>query len=503
MRFRRRSRRGPKVLALLAVLSLLLVGAKATAERIASTVSGTVSDEYLGTPVEGALAQWKGIQARTDGKGAFILVGVDKSQADQLLSISADEYETMTVPAQQSDLRLTLRPDTIYGRVVSPTGDPVPRARVVSVGAYAETDDQGEFRLKGVPRDPTLQITAPGYRVATVRPEHARKVDAKLEPFVARALYMGFGMLSLPGVSDAIVQKAVRAGLNSIVVDIKSDRGFVQEALATDLSKEVGASVTQPEELPVLLRRLRERGFYTIARLVVFKDTQVALGKPAMAVKVGGALYRDCEDQYWLDPFNRDAWNYNLDLAEKAAKLGFQEVQFDYTRFPSDCVLGQLVFSKEPTPEAQQAAIEGFLEAAAGRLKPLGVLLSADVFGLTAMEDDIGIGQVMEGIAKQVDYVSPMVYPSTWRIGSFGSDYPPSEPYRIVNLSLKRAVERLKASPAKVRPWLQAFDDYQRLKLRYGAKEVEAQIQAAQDANVLGWMLWDPFGSYDQLSPAP
>lgn len=499
MHFRRRPRRGPWVLAFLALLSLLLLGAKSYLEWRATTISGTVSDELSGEPIPGATVGWRERQATTTEKGEFLLTGVDKTLTDVLVQVSAEEYQTQAFSSQREELRAQLRQDVLYGRVSGPAGEPVPRARVIAGAASTETDDQGEFRLKGAPRDPTLRVTAPGYRVASLQPEPGQRVQVRLEPWVARGLYMGFGLLSLPGSGERMLQQVAGAGLNTVIIDIKSDRGLVQEPLATPLSRELGASVAQPEEIVGLVQRFQARGVYTIARLVVFKDTPLATARPNLALRSNGALYRDCEGQSWVDPFQRETWSYNLDLAENATRLGFQEVQFDYIRFPSDCVVGRLEYAQEPTPEAQRAAIEGFLSEAARRLKPLGVLLSADVFGLTAVEEDIGVGQTIEGIAQHVDYVSPMVYPSTWRVGSFGSDYPPAEPHRIVHLSVRRAVERLKASPARVRPWLQAFDDYQRRGLRYGPQEVEAQIQAAQDAGALGWMLWDPFGNYSQL----
>ena len=410
--------------------------------------------------------------------------------------VSADEYETQRAPSDADPARVELRPNIVLGRVVDQAGEPIGNAWVASAEIATRTGSDGHFRLEGVPRDPVVRIMAAGHRTYALWPEEERWIEARLEPFVARGLYIGFGAVGLRQSREALVQRAEKLGLNAIILDVKSDRGLVNASVASPLSEEIGASVQQPEDLEAVVRSLKARGFYLIGRIVVFKDTPLAWARPELAVRAGSGLYRDCEEQLWVDPSSREGWDYNIDLALNAAKIGFDEVQFDYVRFPSDCIRGALGYSQAPTPQRQRAAIEGFLEAATQRLKPAGVFLAADVFGLTTIEEDIGIGQSIEGIAQHVDYVSPMVYPSTWRSGAFGAAYPPAEPYRIVHGSVKQAVERLRGTPAKVRPWLQAFNDYQQQKLAYTHTEIAAQITAAQDAGALGWMLWDPHGRY-------
>jgi len=156
------------------------------------------------------------------------------------------------------------------------------------------------------------------------------------------------------------------------------------------------------------------------------------------------------------------------------------------------------VFSQPSTPESRQAAIEGFLALARSRLHPLGVFVSADTFGWTVFRDDeMGIGQRLEDLARHLDYVSPMVYPSTWGPGSRGLPYPPSAPREIVEASVKSGVDRLREMPTvKLRAWLQDFDDYGSKKVKYKTAEVRAQIDASTDAGGYGWLLWDPTAIY-------
>lgn len=495
MDFRRR-RRGPRRLTLILLTTLLLVGGKLLFDRCTTTVSGAVLDEYSEQPVAGALVQWEQLTTTTEKKGQFLLVGVDGGRSTRPLTISAKGYETAEIPITWSSLDVRLRPNVLSGAVVSQAGQPVPGAWVAVGETEATTDADGFFELGDIPRDPQVGVGAPGYRPVVLQPGRDLQVEVRLEPLVSYGLYLGFGYLAQPQQREAIVRRGRELGLNTLVVDVKSDRGFVHTVFAPPESLEAGASTLSPEDLPEFLRGLRNQGWYLIARLVVFKDNLIAQAHPDLAIMTRRGLYVDCEGQRWLDPFKGKAWEYNLELAERAAKAGFQEVQFDYTRFPSDCVSEPLQYAQEVTPKVQQQTIQGFLELARKRLHALGVATSVDVFGLTTVEEDIGIGQVIEGIAKHVDYVSPMVYPSTWRPGSFGSDYPPAEPYRIVHLSVKRAVERLKELPARVRPWLQAYNDYQRRGLPYSHEEIVAQINATKDAGAPGWLLWDPYGLY-------
>ena len=493
------------MLAAIALVFVLMVAGKMFSEWRASIIAGAVYDEYSKAPLSGALVQWNNVETRTDRKGEFTLIGVDKSLHDTPLVISSDDYAPQALATDKDNIVALLRPDVLSGRVTSEDGAPIPNVRVATgEDISVETDQDGQFRLKGVPRDFTLRVVAPGHRVFTMQPGKERRVEIRLEQMVIRGLYISFGTNTLPNNRNEIVNKAKAAGLNAIVLDIKNDQGYVTKDVATQESAQIGASLELPERLKITVENLKRMGFYVIARLVVFKDSLYVDAHPDLAIMTARGLpYVDCEDQRWLDPFTQMSREYNLGLAENAAKIGFDEIHFDYMRFPSDCIRDRLVYSQEATPENQQEAIEGFLAQASSRLHTLGVTTSVALFGLTTVEDDIGIGQMITGIARNVDYVSPMVYPSTWRTGSFNSDYPPAEPYRIVLKSVQRAVERLKGSPAQVRPWLQAFHDYGSRGIAYNWPEIETQIKASQEAGAIGWTLWNPAGRYALDGPLP
>jgi hypothetical protein len=204
----------------------------------------------------------------------------------------------------------------------------------------------------------------------------------------------------------------------------------------------------------------------------------------------------------WADPFQREVREYNVELAVEAARHGFDEIQFDYVRFPD---AKGLVFAGPNTAEARVRAIQEFLVEAKQRLAPYNVFLSADVFGYVCWNrDDTGIGQVLERLAPELDYVSPMLYPSSFQFGIPGYRNAVQHPYEIVYLTLARAKQRTGLPGARFRPWLQAFPDYAFDRRRFGAAEIRAQIRAAEAAGCNGWMLWNPSNTYsrDGLEPS-
>jgi hypothetical protein len=264
------------------------------------------------------------------------------------------------------------------------------------------------------------------------------------------------------------------------------------------LAAQVGAQevVTIPDPR-ALLAELKQRGIYTIARIVVFKDDRLAQRRPELAVKTpAGRLWRDREKLAWADPFQRDVWEYNVALAVEAARHGFDEIQFDYVRFP-DAPAPGLAYSRPSTQEGRVRAIEGFLAEARRGLVPHNVFLSVDVFGYVCWNPgDTGIGQRLETLMSHVDHVSPMAYPSAYQFGIPGYRNPVAHPYEIVFRTLARAQERTALPPVRFRPWLQAFRDYAFDRRPFGAAEIRAQISAAEAFGAHGWMLWNPRNVY-------
>ena len=248
--------------------------------------------------------------------------------------------------------------------------------------------------------------------------------------------------------------------MNALVIDVKGDRGFIPFKVDIPLAEETGAQKTILfKDMKAVVASLKEQGLYLIARIVVFKDDPLAAARPQWAVKSkGGGVFRDRERMRWIDPFYQEAWDYNIAIAKAAAEVGFDEVQFDYVRFPDNRKVG---FAKPANQDSRTEAISGFLKAAHQALAPSNVMVAADIFGYVMWNlDDTGIGQTVASALDSVDVVCPMLYPSGYQFGIPKYKNPVQNPYEIVYFSLKRAQERTGANPLRFRPWIQAFRDY-------------------------------------------
>ncbi len=329
----------------------------------------------------------------------------------------------------------------------------------------------------------------------------------RLQHKPVKALYMTFFAIGSQAFRDHAFGLIEDTELNAVVIDVKGDRGYVAFPSQLPLAREIGAlDYVTMMDIDELMVYLKEKRIYTIARVVVFKDNPLAQARPDLAVRNGRTEGRwiDNEGLAWTDPFKEEVWDYNLAIAREAAEKGFDEVQFDYIRFPTDGDVQGAVFSQEATRESRQAAIQGFLSRARQELKPLGVKVAIDTFGYTTWrDDDMGLGQRLEDLASVVDVISPMVYPSTFANGIPGYVNAVAHPYEIVFYSLDKAMERVGDTGVEIRPWLQDFPDYAFDRRSFAAAEVLAQKKAAHDAGVSGWMLWDPRVKYTRDALAP
>jgi len=294
--------------------------------------------------------------------------------------------------------------------------------------------------------------------------------------------------------------------VNSFVIDLKDATGYVSHRSSVPTVAEIGADKDRRiGNLHTLLWRMKEAGIYPIARIVIMKDPKLSDAFPDMAVQdTAGGPWVDGKGQVWLNPFDRDVWDYHLALGREAVEAGFPEIQWDYVRFP-DAPRSEIERTVYPGRDGQtrSAAIRAFLSYTRDELGALGVSVTADVFGVTTSASrDVGIGQVWEEFIDVVDVALPMVYPSHYWKGSFGFDTPNAYPYEIVYEALIRAQRRTAAveGAGTVRPWLQ---DFSLGKPRYGAPHVRAQIQATYDAGISEWILWNPGGRYSKEALAP
>lgn len=302
--------------------------------------------------------------------------------------------------------------------------------------------------------------------------------------------------------------------LNAVVIDIKDAEGLVSYRSKVQWTKAAGARSYAVKDMSLLLGNLKERNIYPIARLVCFRDPLLGRAYPDIALKAkDGSLWKDRAGVGWLNPYNKDGWKYLLDLSKEAASLGFKEIQYDYVRFPTDGDIKNIDYGERTSISDRSRAISNFLAYAKAELKPFGVAVSADLFGIAATDARGGryIGQDMVKMAREVDYVSPMIYPSHYAnirqngTGQLINDvlfkYPDLEPYSVVYNSLSVAQKRLKNSnvSGRLRPWLQAFtasylgkDRYQ----PYNGKQIKEQIKAVSDAGIDEWMLWNANNRY-------
>jgi len=355
-----------------------------------------------------------------------------------------------------------------------------------------------------IPRENDLEPFSPKALYLSLREKVVGKdeesvpvpLEVKLLPFTPKALYLSFYGIGDRTLRQSALKLIRETELNSLVIDAKGDKGTIPYKSSIPLATEVGAQkIITVRDMGGLIKSFREDGIYTIARIVVFKDNLLAQKRPELAVKTQkGEIWRDREGLAWVDPFKKEAWDYTINVAVEAAQLGFDEIQFDYVRFP-DASAPQ--FSMANTRENRVQAVSGFLTEARKRLQPYNVFLSADIFGYVCWNlNDTCIGQTIEDIPPIVDYVAPMLYPSGFQFGIPGHRIPVKNPYEIVYLTLKRAQERTKLPSVRFRPWLQAFKDYAFDGRPFGDKQIRDQISAADKFGSHGWMLWNPRNSY-------
>ncbi len=397
-----------------------------------------------------------------------------------------------------------LLPNLVFGSGVpqiqivdSVSGQPIPEAVI------------GLKKVEGMSMNPPLTassaakrkilVRAPGYmRAEQVLKEtsNAAPKIIRLQPFHPRALYLSFYGIGEKSLRGPALHLIAETELNALVIDVKGDRGMIPYKSSIPLASQIGAQrILTVKDMKGLIHSFKEKGIYTIARIVVFKDDLLALARPNLAVKTRrGAIWRDRENLAWVDPFKREVWDYNIQIAIEAAQQGFDEIQFDYVRFPDSSAPR---FSRPNTEENRVNAVSGFLKEAKSRLKEYNVFLSADIFGYVCWNpDDTKIGQDLDALLPYLDYLSPMLYPSGFHLGIPGYRNPMENIFEFIYLSLKRAQERTKVSSLRFRPWLQAFRDYAFDRRPFQAQEIQTQIRGAESFGSSGWMLWNPTNVY-------
>ena len=393
---------------------------------------------------------------------------------------SAPATTTVPPPPTTTTTTTTTTIPTAFfnGKVIDTEGEPVARALVTVGGETKTVDADGLVALGPVPIT-AVEVRRPGW-LPTVVPWDggASTVEAVIEPKLVRGLRVAAEVARDDGAFAALLDLADETAVNTLVFDTKQEGGTVLYDTGVESAHAIGA--VKPFYVPAeRLAAAKVRGYYTITRIVSFEDGIRARALPEEALVPGYA---------WLDPRKQTVWEYPLALAVEACELGFDEIQFDYIRFPTGGA-AEVSGQRQMTQADRVATIEGYLAEARSRLHPMGCAVSGDIFGIVvSTPDDQAIGQRPEELSRQLDAVSPMVYPSHYSDGWLGYPDPNDYPYQVTADAIDDARPRL-APGSILRPWLQAF--------WWTDAQIRESIMAAEDRGV-GWILWNAPGNFDR-----
>jgi hypothetical protein len=329
-------------------------------------------------------------------------------------------------------------------------------------------------------------------------------------PVKARGIYLTGHTVGHPRYRE-LLDLVESTELNAVVIDVKNDHGMVTYTTDIEIVKQVGANRNVPiKDLQAVLEELHSKNIYTIARVVVFKDPYLAEQKPEWSIqRKGGGLWRDLKGVAWINPYERNVWEYNIAISREAALQGFREIQFDYIRFPENAHIVDREAYFPGQEISKEEVIREFLAYAREQLKEYNVYLSADVFGViaTSWGDSDRIGQTWEEMSPHVDYICPMVYPSHYGPGYFGFSVPDAHPGKTVEYALSDALKRnaTLSKPAVIRPWLQSFtaSSWVSGAISYGPAEIRQQIETAQKMGIDEYLLWNANNRYQRESLFP
>ncbi|MGM0437873.1 MAG: putative glycoside hydrolase [Bacillota bacterium] len=359
--------------------------------------------------------------------------------------------------------------------------------------------------------------------------------------FNVRGIYVTGWVAGMPERMNNLIDLVNNSVLNSMVIDIKDDVGYLSYKSDVKLANEIGANKSKIKDIKALLSLLDKHNIYTIGRIVVFKDELLASNKKEYALtvkqpfdgsdfvkkyfnvddlirlenndleklnknnlkltndnlvlknqnKIENVDFKIVKSSNWVDPTNKKVWEYNFQLAKEALRLGFDEIQFDYVRYPS-LRNGSFVFDKNHNEKIE--VIDDFVETAYRELDNFNKNVSIDIFGLvTSISNGMSIGQKYETLSKSAKIISPMVYPSHYSAGVFDLKNPEKRPYETVHYSMKDALEKA-SHKVVLRPWLQDFT----INHKYEAKDVIAQIKAVEELGISEWLLWNSNSRYTE-----
>lgn len=334
-----------------------------------------------------------------------------------------------------------------------------------------------------------------------------------MRPVEVRGIYVSANRAGISSYFDALVELCTQSEVNAMVIDVKTDKGEITFTNEIPIADELGISVNLIPDIRGTLEILNKNDIYPIARVVAFKDNGAWEHRPDLYIKNSdGSIWRDSSSlkSAWLNPYNKESWDYILEIAKGAIDVGFKEIQFDYIRFDTSSRLSDADFG-DTMDKSRIEIINEFTKYASEKIRGWGAFISADVYGtIIASKVDAGIvGQDYREMSSYLDYICPMVYPSHYANNTFGIEYPDTMPYEVIlnamNLSNEALADAEKA--AVVRPWLQGFTaDYLKSYSKYipyTPEEIRKQIQAVYDAGLTEWIIWNPSINYNPESFLP
>ncbi len=318
-------------------------------------------------------------------------------------------------------------------------------------------------------------------------------------PSPLRAVYMTSWVAGTASIREPLINLIDQTELNAVVIDVKDYTGVISfTATSTAVAKYESMSGRIPN-IEELIKRLHDKNIYVIARISVFQDSHLSKTRPDLAVirASDGGVWKDRKGVSWLDQGSREVWDYTVAVAKLSEQVGFDELNFDYIRFPSDGNMQDISYRfYKANEQTKPEALEAFFKYLDEQLSDIKIPISADLFGMTTTNnDDLGIGQVWQRALPHFDYLAPMIYPSHYPPTFNGFANPAEHPYEIIKLATQGAIDKTLAASstvAKIRPWLQDFD----LGADYTPAMIKAQKQALYDLGINSWMIWDPSNKY-------
>ncbi len=316
-------------------------------------------------------------------------------------------------------------------------------------------------------------------------------------PEPVKGIYMTSWVAGSKALREGVVALVDSSEVNSIVIDIKDYSGRI--SFKTDNPILASAVENRIPDIRDFIESLHKKNIYVIGRIAVFQDPYMVKLHPEMAVKKGSnhaEVWKDYKGISWIDAGAEEYWQYIVELGKAAYAEGFDELNFDYIRFPSDGNMRDIYYPYSHGV-VKPDVIENFFKYIHEGLDGRGIKMSADLFGMTATNsDDLNIGQVLERALPYFDAIAPMIYSSHYPTGFMGYKNPASMPYEVVKFSMDKAVERSSTTPGKIRPWLQDFN----LGAIYTEAMVRAQKKAAYDAGATSWMMWNAASKYTKAA---